>query len=75
MDDPASPMYRKCQVMADANHRVIDHLATRGELRPGVDAVNVMRLVSGVASVADASRAEVDVTPMLDVVVDGIVRD
>ena len=26
MDDPASPMYRKCRVMSDANRRVIDHL-------------------------------------------------
>ncbi len=75
MDDPASPMYRKCRVMADANRRVVTHLTERGDLRPGVDAVNVMRLVSGVASVADASAAGIDVTPMLGVVVDGIVSD
>jgi AcrR family transcriptional regulator len=74
MDDPASPMYRKCRVMGDANRRVIEHLAGRGELRPGVDPANVMRLVSGVASVADTSRAEIEVRPMLEVVVDGIVR-
>ena len=46
-----------------------------GDLRPGVDAANVMRLVSGVASVADTSHADLDVRPMLEVVVDGIVRD
>ena len=74
MDDPASPMYRKCRVMGDANRRVIDHLDGRGELRPGIDPVNVMRLVSGVASVADSSRTDLDVRPMLEVVVDGIVR-
>ena len=74
MDDPASPMYRKCRVMSDANRRVIEHLDDRGELRPGVDPANVMRLVSGVASVADTSRAEIEVRPMLEVVVDGIVR-
>jgi AcrR family transcriptional regulator len=74
MDDPASPMYRKCRVMGEANRRVIEHLDERGELRPGVDAANVMRLVSGVASVADTSRAEIEVRPMLEVVVDGIVR-
>lgn len=75
MDDPASPMYRKCRVMSDANARVIDHLQADGDLRPGVDAANVMRLVSGVASVADTSHTELDVRPMLEVVVDGIVRD
>ena len=75
MDDPASPMYRKCRVMSDANRRVIDHLDADGDLRPGIDAANVMRLVSGVASVADTSRTELDVRPMLEVVVDGIVRD
>ena len=75
MDDPASPMYRKCQVMADANRRVIDHLQERGELRPSVDPANVMRLVSGVATVADSSCTDLDVSPMLDVVVDGIVAD
>ncbi|MFC3807158.1 TetR/AcrR family transcriptional regulator [Terrabacter sp. MAHUQ-38] len=74
MDDPASPMYRKCRVMGDANRRVIEHLDARGELRTGVDPANVMRLVSGVASVADTSHAELDVRPMLEVVVDGIVR-
>jgi AcrR family transcriptional regulator len=74
MDDPASPMYRKCRVMGEANRRVLDHLDARGELRPGVDAATVMRLVSGVASVADTSRAAVEVGPMLEVVVDGIVR-
>jgi AcrR family transcriptional regulator len=74
MDDPASPMYRKCRVMGEANRRVIEHLDRRGELRPGVDPANVMRLVSGVASVADTSHAELDVHPMLAVVIDGIVR-
>jgi AcrR family transcriptional regulator len=74
MDDPSSPMYRKCRVMGEANGRVVSHLDGRGDLRPGVDAANVMRLVSGVASVADTSHADLDVRPMLEVVVDGIVR-
>jgi AcrR family transcriptional regulator len=74
MDDPASPMYRKCRVMGDANRRVVDHLAARGELRPGIDPANVMRLVSGVASVADSSPEGFDVRPLLDVIVDGIVH-
>jgi hypothetical protein len=75
MDDPRSPMYRKCRVMGEANGRVVDFLRERGELRDGVDAANVMRLVSGVASVADTSHADLDVRPMLEVIVDGIVRD
>jgi hypothetical protein len=68
------PSDRWCRVRGEANRRVIDHLGSTGELRPGVDAANVMRLVSGVASVADTSRADLDVRPMLDVVVDGTVR-
>ena len=75
MDDPDSPMYRKCRVMGDANRRVVQHLDDRGELRPGIDPTNVMRLVSGIASVADMSPEGLDVRPMLEVVVDGIVRD
>ncbi|KGN38758.1 TetR/AcrR family transcriptional regulator [Knoellia subterranea] len=74
MDDPSSPMFRKCRVMGDANRRVVEHLGARGELRGDVDPANVMRLVSGVASVADMSPEGLDVRPMLEVVVDGIVR-
>lgn len=75
MDDPSSPMYRKCRVMGETNRRVVDHLDLRGELRPDIDPANVMRLVSGIASVADMSPEGLDVPPMLEVVVDGIVRD
>lgn len=75
MDDPSSPMYRKCRVMGEANRRVVAHLDSRGELRPDIDPANVMRLVSGIASVADMSPEGLDVRPMLEVVVDGIVRD
>ncbi len=74
MDDPTSPIYGKCQIMGEANRLVIDHLDERGELRPGIDPRNVMRLVSGIASVADQSRVPIDTRPMLDVVIDGLVR-
>ena len=47
----------------------------RASLRSSVDQVNVMRLVTGVASVADSSSTELDVTPMLVVLVDGLVAD
>ena len=76
MDDPTSPIYGKCQIMGEANRLVIDHVAARGDLRDGVDAQNIMRLVGGVASVADTSRVtDFDPRPMLEVVVDGMVRD
>lgn len=74
MDDPASPMYRKCRVMGDANRRVLEHLDSGGELRPEIDAANVMRLVSGIASVVDMGPDGIAVRPMLEVVVDGVVR-
>ena len=75
MDDPASPMYRKCRVMSDANRRVIDHLEADGDLRPGIDAANVMRLVERRRERRRHEPHELDVRPMLEVVVDGIVRD
>lgn len=75
MDDPTSPIHGKCQIMGDANRRVLAHLDARGELRPGVDPQNVMRIVGGIASVADSSRVELDVRPMLELVVDGIVKE
>lgn len=75
MDQPTSPIYRKCRVMADANAQVIEHLAASGALRPGVDPDNVMRLVGGIASVADTTSTDLDVGPMLDVVIDGVIRD
>jgi hypothetical protein len=41
-----------------------------------VETRDVVRLVSGVANVADAAGMSVDaVAPMLDIVVDGILRD
>jgi AcrR family transcriptional regulator len=75
MDNPESPIYGKCQIMARANERVLGALAERGQLRADIDARDVMRLVTGVASVADQSQVEVDVHPMLDLVIDGIVKD
>ncbi|AXT86840.1 TetR/AcrR family transcriptional regulator [Aeromicrobium sp. A1-2] len=73
MDDPASPIFHKCQVLIGANSKVIDHVASLGALREGVDPREVMRLVSGVASVADQSGMDPgQVGPMLRIIVDGI---
>lgn len=76
MDDPSSPIYRKCQMLAQANDHVVQHLADRSQLRDGVEARQVMRLVSGVATVADAASLSTDeVGSMLDIVIDGVVGD
>jgi AcrR family transcriptional regulator len=76
MDDPTSPIYRKCQMLAEANDRVIGHLAEERELRQGVESRQVMRLVSGVATVADAAGiSDEEVGSMLGIVIDGLVTD
>jgi len=73
MDDPASPIYKKCQVLVGANAKVLD--SVRDALRPGVESREVMRLVSGVASVAESTGLSPDqATPMLAIVLDGILE-
>lgn len=76
MDDPESPIFRKCQVLAGANDKVIQHVASLGDLREGVDAREVMRLVSGVANVVDQAGLDPEqAKPMLSIVISGILRD
>lgn len=76
MDDTSSPIYHKCQVLTAANDKVISHIEQRGALREGVSSRQVMRLVSGVASVADQTGIGLaQAAPMLDIVVQGILRD
>lgn len=73
MDDPASPIYRKCQALGTANDRVLAYVEKSGQLRPGVDSRHVMRLVSSIATLADDSRiGPAETAPMLGIVVDGI---
>ena len=73
MDDPASPIYKKCQVLVGANAKVLD--SVRDALRPGVESREVMRLVSGVASVAESTGLSPDqATPMLAIVLDGVLE-
>lgn len=75
MGDPESPIRTKCQVLADANDRVIERLRSDGALRDGVETVQVCRLVGGVAAVADQGDLDAaDVRPMLEVVADGLLR-
>ena len=73
MDDPSSPIYRKCQVLVAANAKVLDSVRAKGALRDDVDAREVMRLVSGVATVVDQSGiGAAEAEPMLAIVLDGI---
>ncbi|WP_205474097.1 TetR/AcrR family transcriptional regulator [Nocardioides sp. SYSU D00038] len=75
MGDPHSPILTKCQVLAGASQRVVDRLDQEGALRDGVDALQVCRLVGGVATVADnAGLPAADVRPLLEVVADGMLR-
>ena len=76
MDDPSSPIYRKCQMLGDANDRVITYLIDEGALRDGVESHQVMRLVCCVATVVVQAGLDFDqVRPILDIVIDGILRD
>ena len=75
MDDPDSPIRTKCQVLRTAGGRVVDRLRADGALRDDVDALQISRLVGGVATVADqADLGEDAVRPMLEVVADGLLR-
>ena len=47
----------KCQVLTAASRRVVDRLGGDGALRDDVDAVQICRLVGGVATVADQADA------------------
>jgi AcrR family transcriptional regulator len=76
MDDPSSPIYRKCQILVNANEKVLDSARQKGDLREGVDAREVMRVVSGIATVVDQSGITADdAEPMLAIVLDGILDD
>jgi AcrR family transcriptional regulator len=75
MGDPNSPIRTKCQVLAESNGRVLDELREHGALREGVDAIQVSRLVGGVATIADNSDLDASaVRPMLEVVADGLLK-
>jgi AcrR family transcriptional regulator len=73
MGQQDSPIAHKCQVLADANGRVLERLAAEGALPADVDSIQVCRLVGGVASIAD--QGELDpaaVRPLLEVIADGL---
>ncbi|MEZ2389318.1 TetR/AcrR family transcriptional regulator [bacterium RCC_150] len=71
LGDPGSPFAAKCATYLSANQLVIDTLDSA--LRPGVEAMQISRLVGGVAVVADGSQLPADSTAsMLAVVADGL---
>jgi AcrR family transcriptional regulator len=75
MGDPDSPILTKCQVLRGAHDRVIAALREQDALREDVETLQVIRLVGGVATVADQSELdEAAVRPLLEVVADGLVR-
>jgi AcrR family transcriptional regulator len=75
MGDPESPILTKCQVLRGAHDRVIAALREQHALREDVETLQVIRLVGGIATVADQSELDDrSVRPLLEVVADGLVR-
>jgi AcrR family transcriptional regulator len=75
LGDASSPMANKCQTYAAANAKVLEALRSEGAVRPTVDALEVLRLIGGIATVADQSNLPPEaVRPMLAVVADGVLR-
>jgi len=75
LGDEASPIAAKCKVYANANERVLDSLTAEGSVRDGIEALQVLRLVGGVAAVADqGGLGREAIRPMLEVIADGVLR-
>jgi AcrR family transcriptional regulator len=73
MGDESSPIVTKCQVLKAATQRVVDRLEEQDALREHIDAVQMCRLVGGVAAVADnAHLDQAAVRPLLEVIADGM---
>ena len=75
LGDDSSPMANKCRTYAAANARVLDALRAEGAVRPNVEDLEVLRLIGGIAAVADQGNLSAEaVRPMLEVVADGVLR-
>ena len=73
MGDEKSPIATKCQTLTAATQRVVDRLEEQHALREHIDAVQMNRLVGGVATVADnANLDQAAVRPLLEVIADGM---
>lgn len=75
MGDPTSPIQHKCQVLRTAGDRIVERLRAEDALRDDVDALQIARLVGGVATIADQGNLdEAAVRPMLEVLANGLLR-
>jgi AcrR family transcriptional regulator len=75
MGDEKSPIVTKCQTLAGATQRVVDRLEQDHALREHIGAVQICRLVGGVAAVADnASLDRAAVRSLLEVIADGMLE-
>jgi len=73
MGDQGSPIKSKCQALVAATQRVVDRLEEEHALREHIDAVQMCRLVGGVAAVADQGDLDrAAVRPLLEVIADGM---
>jgi hypothetical protein len=73
MGDTTSPIVTKCQTLCSATQRVVDRLEEEHALREQIEAVQMCRLVGGVASVADSANLDrAAVRPLLEVIADGM---
>jgi AcrR family transcriptional regulator len=70
-----SPIATKTRVLLGQTERIVAHLRAQGTLRADVDALQMCRLVGGVAAVADQGDLDpADVRPLLTVLADGMLR-
>jgi AcrR family transcriptional regulator len=75
-DNPGSPLHRKCQVLIEANARVIDRLSADSALRGDADSADICRLVMGVAAVADHGKLDpAAIRPLVAIVADALLRE
>jgi AcrR family transcriptional regulator len=73
MGDDSSPIVTKCQTLTAATNRIVQRLESEHALREHVEAVQMARLVGGVATVADNADLDRDaVRPLLEVIADGM---
>ena len=73
MGDKNSPIMTKCQTLTAATQRVVDRLEEERALREQIEAVQMCRLVGGVAAVADNSNLDqAAIRPLLEVIADGM---
>jgi hypothetical protein len=63
----------KCRALTAATQRIVERLEEEHALREHIEAVQMNRLVGGVAAVADNSGLDrAAVRPLLEVIADGV---